>query len=467
MTELNKDFQNSRYAEATVRPEDFGAKGDGVTDDTAAIQAAIDYVGDGTLHFSSGDYLVSSTLDVSTTTGIVLQGAGRFETRVITTSDIVVFEVNQYVHLTDMTIQQNGTQGEGKAVATTNTTQAAHCTFERLRIVDFKYGFLLRYGLWNSFRDLRLNDCTCGFRFARNDSWEDQTNPITAGAWNVSWFHNQITFENILCDGGEVGIWASCMGTTFDNVTCQNQGTDGSSNSVLPAGEVGTGLWIEGGSSSSRSYNNAILNFYAEGTQRPIYVKDSRKVTIDGWFVQGNIIGSPYDTALQVDNSDVYCRGATGQDYFQYKLRGSNGAEVFGAVAGVTTVAESTLDSTSVWYSKNEEPLKAVDNYYFDKANGIPSQDYDVFAPEDFSTYIVQVTGLHDGSTHRNATYHVTKWNSTALSSVDLATGTETGWTASIVSGNFRIAVSQSLRLQMYITVYKPTEYGSEVVTLT
>ena len=47
----------------TVSVKDFGAVGDGVTDDTAAIQAAIDYAGDTyALHIPVGQYFCASTL---------------------------------------------------------------------------------------------------------------------------------------------------------------------------------------------------------------------------------------------------------------------------------------------------------------------------------------------------------------------------------------------------------------------
>lgn len=62
-----------------VSVKDFGAVGDGVTDDTAAIQAAINAVaanGGGSIFFPEGTYLLSSELTI-TTAGITLFGANR------------------------------------------------------------------------------------------------------------------------------------------------------------------------------------------------------------------------------------------------------------------------------------------------------------------------------------------------------------------------------------------------------
>lgn len=58
-----------------VTPQMFGAKGDGVTDDTEAIRRAIAYLGDsGTLFFPSGSYLISKS--IATETAITLKGEG-------------------------------------------------------------------------------------------------------------------------------------------------------------------------------------------------------------------------------------------------------------------------------------------------------------------------------------------------------------------------------------------------------
>ncbi len=48
----------------TANVMEFGAKGDGVTDDTAAVQAALDAVSEGALYFPSGKYVLNKKLSI-------------------------------------------------------------------------------------------------------------------------------------------------------------------------------------------------------------------------------------------------------------------------------------------------------------------------------------------------------------------------------------------------------------------
>ncbi len=67
----------SRFADV-VNVKNFGAKGDGGTDDTAAIQAALDFAhanGGGTVYFSSGIYNIGTMLKLPDAVGMIGNGA--------------------------------------------------------------------------------------------------------------------------------------------------------------------------------------------------------------------------------------------------------------------------------------------------------------------------------------------------------------------------------------------------------
>ncbi len=61
-----------------VNVKSFGARGDGATDDTAAIQAAIDATARGVIFFPKGIYRVSQTLRITTKNSLMLLGEGSF-----------------------------------------------------------------------------------------------------------------------------------------------------------------------------------------------------------------------------------------------------------------------------------------------------------------------------------------------------------------------------------------------------
>jgi hypothetical protein len=74
---MSEAFKNVIRLRSIVSVKEFGAKGDGVTDDRAAINAAIVAVnaaGGGTVVFPEGDYLVSMVVDVLS--NVTLQGEG-------------------------------------------------------------------------------------------------------------------------------------------------------------------------------------------------------------------------------------------------------------------------------------------------------------------------------------------------------------------------------------------------------
>lgn len=71
---MSKAFANTRNLNAFVTAKQYGATGDGVTDDTVAVQAALDAAAGGEINFGSGTYLVFA-LKVRANTVVNLNGA--------------------------------------------------------------------------------------------------------------------------------------------------------------------------------------------------------------------------------------------------------------------------------------------------------------------------------------------------------------------------------------------------------
>jgi hypothetical protein len=100
-----------------ISPADYGAVGDGVADDTAAIQSAIDSLGaDGaTIYLQPGTYKVTSTLIADGIRGFTLIGAGRDATFLDATAAVagtpVIKLIDYYTNtIADLTIR--GTVGD-------------------------------------------------------------------------------------------------------------------------------------------------------------------------------------------------------------------------------------------------------------------------------------------------------------------------------------------------------------------
>lgn len=142
----------------TVSVKDFGAVGDGVTDDTAAIQAAIDYceanVDGGCIYLPTGKYKVTSTLTVTASkTGFA--GAGVGTTLIIPTGnygDAISFYsggVNylQRVFIRDLSLY-----------SASETTSGASVHFTQCRLIHMSNVELAAH-----FGSLFLESCTHSF----------------------------------------------------------------------------------------------------------------------------------------------------------------------------------------------------------------------------------------------------------------------------------------------------------------
>jgi hypothetical protein len=108
-----------------LTPQDFGALGDGLHDDTSAIQAALNALkaaGGGTLYFSPGTYKTSAAISLSSATGISIKGTGGGSTIIkltAATGDLFSFTSCGSLHLSGF-LMSNSSSTTGNSITLTN-----------------------------------------------------------------------------------------------------------------------------------------------------------------------------------------------------------------------------------------------------------------------------------------------------------------------------------------------------------
>lgn len=193
--QTNQEEFNGRF----FNVKDFGAVGDGVADDTAAIQAAIDYAkaGVNTVYFPAGTYKTSTSLNVNRSLNLV--GAGAACTTIRPTSALasacIVYGVigdvprpgTTSVEITGLTLDGTNTNN---ANATGLRIWCSHLEIHNNAIVNFSGYGIYAVGSWsNVIRQNFISDNT-------------KTNIILEATCNA--FYVQ---DNYILRSGEHGIW--------------------------------------------------------------------------------------------------------------------------------------------------------------------------------------------------------------------------------------------------------------------
>lgn len=149
----------------TISVKDFGATGDGVTDDTAAIQLALTNIPDGgTLLFPAGVYKVASTLTCSGKS-INIRGKGMKSSIIAFSGSTTLFDIQpgnilRSVCISDMSLYaSNPTVSSGTAISivypTTSSWTGKTATISNIEIRSNLSGPALPY--WG--RGIYLKDC--------------------------------------------------------------------------------------------------------------------------------------------------------------------------------------------------------------------------------------------------------------------------------------------------------------------
>ena len=105
---------------------DYGATGDGSTDDTSAIQTALtacDAAGGGTVYFPTGNYKITSTIDLTGFENVTLQGENKNASKfspTVTNDNYFTFTNAKQCNFRDLGIIPSVSQVSGSAIYFSN-----------------------------------------------------------------------------------------------------------------------------------------------------------------------------------------------------------------------------------------------------------------------------------------------------------------------------------------------------------
>lgn len=162
-----------------ISVKDFGAKGDGSTDDTAAITAAVSYMAananGGSLYFPSGTYRITSEIAIPFSTGWRIFGAARGNTTIRQdTNNARIFhltgDLSYGFKFADLTLgwlnTQSATNTNAIAIHMDNSAGTLYgyfnCTFERLTINSGYRGICGTFTSQTPSWGTRFVDCSFG-----------------------------------------------------------------------------------------------------------------------------------------------------------------------------------------------------------------------------------------------------------------------------------------------------------------
>lgn len=233
----------------TVNVKDFGAAGDGVTDDTANIQKALDAVGlagGGTVLFPAGQYKISAALLVSYA-NVTLRGAGKDATTIFTTSTTI--NIIRFYNATAFT-------GGGVFDLSTSHTNVAAAGTDIL--VDGASAITIE-NIWcrKPFQAVLFQGNNRACRAANIDVSDHSGDAFTVSGGGNQYIHNCTTFNNV--PGGGVAFRIYQTDATW-LTNCVTQQAAGGLWVIPGSTQHVTDLWITDCDFDASTLDNIVFN---------------------------------------------------------------------------------------------------------------------------------------------------------------------------------------------------------------
>jgi hypothetical protein len=294
-----------------INVKSFGAKGDGVTDDTAAIQAAIDdaSVKSNQVSFPSGTYKISAPINVPT--GAHLVGAGWTNSiiKLVSTSACLNLPAHSYRQtIENMQITTDGTMVDQaiKINDNCNNWKISHVRIIYPNVNSFTTGILIGVTCYTgTIEDIEMYRCVTGI------SVGDVANYISFRRCSVTYCTTGIIFTG----GGRGRVIDSCdIELNQDGVKTTNNGDLQIVNTYFDANS-GYDVWCAFGT-------NALDNLYMAGNQfykdvSGTYVRLNMAQNSTATFIGNNFVGGGTGQTYTAIDSQGFSQAYSIQDHFQ------------------------------------------------------------------------------------------------------------------------------------------------------
>lgn len=278
--------------------KDYGAKGDGVTNDTAAVQAALNYIvaNGGALHFPAGIYLVSATLACGKITSgkqVRIYGDGGALTQIKATAAVT----GAVLKISDLSLMP-GYSGSvwisdlgivGAGIATTGfgfkATDMVHSHLERIFVTGCGVGIDLEGGICND-----LSEC---FAYGNGIGFN-------VHSWSSGGFAGHPNIHNLLnCKAKDNPTWGIQLdgGRMLNILNADIEGNGTAGNAATGAVRIGANVNAESPSTDGPglTMRDSWIEANAGGAA---IVFESGVNTIDRCFFVANA-GATYDVRIK------------------------------------------------------------------------------------------------------------------------------------------------------------------------
>ena len=248
----------------------------------------------------------------------------------------------------------------------------------------------------------------------------------------------------------------------MNNVTCQGQNGDGSSNVVAPVGVRGTGLWLQnvgGGSTSSFGVLGNVANgYYTEFTQQPI-VSEYVPLIVNGGYFQGNTNVAPYPQVVKTIGATIELNNCSGADWFEYQVYADAGTVIGNTGGAVNTGTQLILNNGQ--YYRNGFPVGGVE---YSPINVTGASTTTVATFNGYGEPIrIDVAGIYDGFSARSASFLAIQTPG-AVQRVQAEAGNSADITCTISGQNIQINTTGGLSYNLYVTITNMRQMtGSQV----